>query len=128
MEAVKCNGDLRIGSTVAQRVGNMHHKKYFSSIDKLVIASTLYVAVLVLNGYSQSSVTINVNDAADVVPKELFGVLMERLGRQWNGNGGIFVGTGSSIPNTDGMRNDVIDGFKECGVGSIEWPGGVCSE
>jgi alpha-N-arabinofuranosidase len=29
---------------------------------------------------------------------------------------GVFVGTGSSIPNTSGMRNDVIAGFIESGV------------
>ena len=50
---------------------------------------------------------------------------MERLGKNWNG--GIFVGTSSAIPNTNGMRNDVIDAFKEAGVGMIEWPGGCAA-
>ena len=50
---------------------------------------------------------------------------MERLGKNWNG--GIFVGTSSTIPNTNGMRNDVIDAFKEAGVGMIEWPGGCAA-
>jgi len=50
---------------------------------------------------------------------------MERLGRDING--GLFVGTNSSIPNTAGMRNDIIDGFKEAGVGAIQWPGGCAA-
>jgi len=50
---------------------------------------------------------------------------MERLGRNWSG--GTFVGTSSSIPNTDGIRNDIIQGFKDAGVGMIEWPGGCAA-
>ncbi len=42
-------------------------------------------------------------------------------------NGGLFVGTNSSIANTDGMRNDIIQGFKDAGVGMIEWPGGCAA-
>jgi alpha-N-arabinofuranosidase len=85
------------------------------------------VAGFVVSGSSQSTVTFNVTGATTVIPKEIFGVLMERLGRQWNGTGAIWVGTGSSIPNTNGMRTDVINGFIECGVGSAEWPGGCAA-
>jgi alpha-N-arabinofuranosidase len=99
----------------------------FSQIKK--VSLMLCVAGIVVGGFSQSSVTFNVNGAADTVQKEMFGVLMERLGRQWgNGtNGGIYVGTASAIPNTNGMRNDVMAGFTECGVGSIQWPGGCAA-
>lgn len=87
------------------------------------------LGVIVFNGYGQNTVTFNVNEAKSVVANEVFGVLMEILGRQWTGqnNSGIFCGTGSSIPNTDGMRNDIIDGFKECGVGAVQWPGGCAA-
>jgi alpha-N-arabinofuranosidase len=106
----------------------MNYKHFFSSIGKLVIGGgALCVATLVLNGFSQSTVTFNVNNATDTVYKEMFGVLMERLGRQWNGTGAIWVGTGSSIPNTNGMRTDIINGMRECGVGSIQWPGGCAA-
>jgi alpha-N-arabinofuranosidase len=73
-----------------------------------------------------STLSIDVNGAQTLIPKELFGVLMERLGRQFTNNG-LFVGTGSSIPNTNGMRNDVIDGLKEAGVGLIQFPGGCAA-
>jgi alpha-L-arabinofuranosidase len=85
-----------------------------------------FVALLVTNGLGQSTMTFNVDGATTVVPKEIFGLLMERLGRQWSNNG-IFVGTTSTIPNTNGMRNDVIEGFKECGVGAAQWPGGCAA-
>ncbi len=92
-------------------------KKYF----------VLFIALVVMNGYSKSSVTFDVAGAETVIPQEIFGLLMERLGRQWSGQGAIFVGTSSSTPNTNGMRNDVIDGFKECGIGCVQWPGGCAA-
>ncbi len=85
------------------------------------------VAVFVMGGYGQNRVAFNIDKAENVIPKEIFGVLMERLGRQWNGNGAIWVGTNSDVPNTSGMRQDVIDAFIECGVGAAEWPGGCAA-
>jgi alpha-N-arabinofuranosidase len=76
-------------------------------------------------GWCQSTITVNVDGATQIVQKELFGVLMERLGRCVNG--GIWVGSSSTVPNTNGMRNDIIDGMKECGVGCIEYPGGCAA-
>ena len=52
-------------------------------------------------------------------------MLLERLGRGITG--GLYVGTSSSIPNTNGMRNDIIQGFKDAGVGTIQWPGGCAA-
>lgn len=107
----------------------MNHKQILHSIGRSVIFGALCVVFFVPQGYSQSTVTVNINGATNVIPNQLFGTLMERLGRQWgNGtNGGIFVGTSSSIPNTNGMRNDVINAFKECGVGAAQWPGGCAA-
>jgi alpha-N-arabinofuranosidase len=77
------------------------------------------------SGTAPNTLTVNVDSAQTVVNKELFGVLMERLGRGING--GLYVGTTSTIPNTNGMRNDIIEGFKEAGVGMIQWPGGCAA-
>jgi len=76
-------------------------------------------------GAAPNTLTINVDSAEATINKEIFGVLMERLGRDING--GLFVGKNSSVPNTAGMRNDIIEGFKEAGVGAIQWPGGCAA-
>lgn len=76
-------------------------------------------------GTSPNTLGVNVGSAQHPVPKEIFGVLMEILGKDING--GIYVGKDSSIPNTNGIRNDIIAGFKEAGVGAIEWPGGCAA-
>ncbi|MBN1129692.1 MAG: hypothetical protein JXA71_11930, partial [Chitinispirillaceae bacterium] len=41
---------------------------------------------------------------------------------------GVYVGASSSIPNTNGMRNDVIAAFREAGVTCLDWPGGCYAE
>jgi alpha-N-arabinofuranosidase len=83
------------------------------------------VACIAVNSFGQSTITVNADGASTLVRHEIFGLLMERLGRNW-GNG-VWVGTNSTIPNTNGMRNDIIEGFKECGVGAVEWPGGCAA-
>jgi alpha-N-arabinofuranosidase len=79
----------------------------------------------VMNGTAPSTLSVDVDSAQTVISNGIFGLLMERLGRDING--GLYVGGNSSTPNTNGMRNDIIDGFKEAGVGMIEWPGGCAA-
>jgi alpha-N-arabinofuranosidase len=78
-----------------------------------------------IGGSAPSTLSVNVKGAATVIPKEIFGVLLEILGN--NINNGIFVGPSSTIPNTRGIRNDIIEGFKEAGVGAMQWPGGCAA-
>jgi alpha-N-arabinofuranosidase len=87
------------------------------------------VAMMAFNGFSENSVTFNVDGATTEIPPGIYGILMERLGRMWTGTGGsgIFVGTSSSIPNSNGMRKDIIEGFKECGITYAQWPGGCAA-
>ncbi|HXU65367.1 MAG TPA: alpha-L-arabinofuranosidase C-terminal domain-containing protein [Polyangia bacterium] len=77
------------------------------------------------SGTAANTLTVNPDTAKDTVSDGIYGLLMERLGKNWNG--GLFVGTSSAIANTDGMRNDVIQAFKDAGVGMIEWPGGCAA-
>ena len=79
----------------------------------------------VIGGTAPNTLSVDVDGAATVIPKEIFGVLLEILGN--NINNGIYVGTTSAIPNTKGVRNDIIEGFREAGVGAIQWPGGCAA-
>lgn len=79
----------------------------------------------VIGGTAPNTLTVDVDGAATLIPKEIFGVLLEILGN--NINNGIYVGTDSAIPNTRGVRNDIIEGFREAGVGAIQWPGGCAA-
>ena len=57
---------------------------------------------------------------------ELQGHFSEHLGRCIYE--GIYVGENSEIPNTNGMRNDVVAALKEMKVPVLRWPGGCCAE
>jgi len=78
-----------------------------------------------VGGSSPNTLSVNVGAAQQPVGKELFGVLMETLGRDVNG--GLYVGRTSPIPNTNGLRNDIVQGFAEAGVGLVQWPGGCAA-
>ena len=41
---------------------------------------------------------------------------------------GIWVGRNSDIPNVNGIRLDLIESIKECGLTSFRWPGGCCAD
>jgi alpha-L-arabinofuranosidase len=60
------------------------------------------------------------------INKEIYGHFAEHLGNCIYG--GIYVGENSAIPNTRGIRNDVIKALKEIGVPVLRWPGGCFAD
>ncbi len=57
---------------------------------------------------------------------ELQGHFSEHLGRCIYE--GIYVGENSEIPNTNGMRNDVVEALKEMKIPVLRWPGGCFAD
>ncbi len=57
---------------------------------------------------------------------EIYGHFSEHLGRCIYE--GIFVGEDSTIPNTNGMRNDVITALKDMRIPVLRWPGGCFAD
>lgn len=56
------------------------------------------------------SIVINADDRLGHISPEIYGHFSEHLGRCiYNG---IYVGENSPIPNTDGIRNDIIEAFR----------------
>ena len=60
------------------------------------------------------------------INKEIYGHFSEHLGRCIYE--GIFVGEDSEIPNTNGMRNDVVQALKELDIPVLRWPGGCFAD
>lgn len=60
------------------------------------------------------------------INKNIYGQFSEHLGRCVYE--GIWVGYDSPIPNTDGIRNDVIGALKELQVPVLRWPGGCFAD
>ena len=57
---------------------------------------------------------------------DIYGHFSEHLGRGIYE--GLYVGEDSDIPNTDGIRNDVLDALKEIEVPVLRWPGGCFAD
>ena len=72
------------------------------------------------------SMVINADDRLGHISPEIYGHFSEHLGRCiYNG---IYVGENSSIPNTDGIRNDIIEAFRNIKAPVFRWPGGCFAE
>ncbi|MFD2160818.1 alpha-N-arabinofuranosidase [Paradesertivirga mongoliensis] len=79
-------------------------------------------------GIAQSPVNISLNpgEAKHVINKHIYGHFAEHLGRSIYD--GFYVGEKSSIPNTNGIRTDVVDALKKLKVANLRWPGGCFAD
>jgi len=72
------------------------------------------------------NMVINAADKRSHINPEIYGHFSEHLGRCiYNG---IYVGEDSPIPNTCGIRNDIIEAFKEIKMPVLRWPGGCFAD
>ena len=71
-------------------------------------------------------VTIDVTKPGPTINKHIFGQFAEHLGRGIYE--GVWVGPDSDIPNTRGIRNDVVAALKALRVPNVRWPGGCFAD
>ena len=69
---------------------------------------------------------IDLSQPGAKIDRNIFGQFAEHLGH--GVYEGIWVGSDSSIPNTRGMRNDVIAALKALKVPNVRWPGGCFAD
>lgn len=85
--------------------------------------ASLVASGLLLAACSQSSSTDTVSLSLDasrtgpVISRQLFGQFAEHLGHGIYG--GVWVGPDSPIPNTRGIRNDVVAALRELKVPNV---------
>jgi alpha-N-arabinofuranosidase len=70
--------------------------------------------------------TLRADRPGAVVNRNIYGHFAEHLGRGIYE--GIWVGPGSPIPNTRGIRNDVVAALKELRIPVLRWPGGCFAD
>jgi len=73
-----------------------------------------------------AKITLNLNDIIDTINPNIYGHFAEHLG--WCIYGGVWVGEDSPIPNTGGIRNDVVAALKKMKPAVIRWPGGCFAD
>ena len=80
-------------------------------------------------GFAQKETTAltikNIPDAP-IINKNIYGHFAEHLGRCIYD--GFFVGDTSKIPNTAGVRNDIVKALKELKIPNLRWPGGCFAD
>ncbi len=69
---------------------------------------------------------INAKSEKNIIDKMIYGHFAEHLGRCIYE--GFWVGEDSPIPNTRGMRNDIIEALKNIKIPCLRWPGGCFAD
>ena len=91
---------------------------------KFIVSSA---AVLLLQtSFAQNVVTLK-SDTGQVINRNIYGHFAEHLGKCIYG--GFYVGENNQkIPNTNGVRNDVVDALKKLKIPNLRWPGGCFAD
>jgi alpha-N-arabinofuranosidase len=75
---------------------------------------------------TESTLVIHADQPGAKISRNIYGQFSEHLGRCIYD--GIWVGENSSIPNTRGIRNDVVAALKKIEIPVIRWPGGCFAD
>jgi alpha-N-arabinofuranosidase len=92
----------------------------------------LFVLAAPLNAVAQDTqgfkaeLTIRADQPKGTINRNIYGHFAEHLGRDIYD--GIWVGENSPIPNTRGIRNDIIAALKNLNIPVLRWPGGCFAD
>jgi alpha-N-arabinofuranosidase len=75
---------------------------------------------------NEVSLVIRSDQPKGIINRNIYGQFAEHLGRLIYG--GLWVGEDSPIPNTRGLRNDVLAALKELRIPVLRWPGGCFAD
>jgi alpha-N-arabinofuranosidase len=79
-----------------------------------------------VNAADTAHLSIDASKAGAKIDRNLFGQFAENLGHGLYE--GIWVGPDSRIPNTRGIRNDVVTALRALQVPNVRWPGGCFAD
>ena len=99
----------------------------------LRISATAVLALLALVAPAQkagepvkANLIIETDLGTETISRHIYGHFSEHLGRCIYG--GYWVGEESSIVNTRGIRNDVVEALKKTQIPNLRWPGGCFAD
>jgi alpha-L-arabinofuranosidase len=97
---------------------------------KLLAASAIALAIAAAGTAGAQPVEARLTVGQDVagprIEPAVYGHFVEHLGT--GVYGGLWVGPESTIPNTRGWRNDVVQALRRVGVPVMRWPGGCFAD
>jgi alpha-L-arabinofuranosidase len=86
----------------------------------------LLLSTVQLMAAERAHLSIDASKPGAKIDRNLFGQFAENLGHGLYE--GIWVGPDSSIPNTRGIRNDVVSALRALKVPNVRWPGGCFAD
>ncbi len=101
-------------------------KKFSATILLLCMLASAGIYAQKENPVSVNQMVVMANHPGPVINKDIYGHFSEHLGACIYG--GIWVGPDSKIPNTYGIRNDVLFALRELKVPNLRWPGGCFAD
>lgn len=76
---------------------------------------------------AQNTIVLNKDTSTHIIDRNIYGHFAEHLGRCIYG--GFYVGEGNKkVPNTNGIRNDVVAALKKLKIPNLRWPGGCFAD
>jgi alpha-N-arabinofuranosidase len=75
---------------------------------------------------SQVEITVQADQGRETISRHIYGHFSEHLGHCIYG--GYWVGKDSEIPNTNGIRNDVVRALRQIHIPNLRWPGGCFAD
>src|SRR5215216_1409621 len=100
-----------------------------SPIIRTLLVSLLLIGITPIAPATQTEkikLSIDASKTGAKIDRQLFGQFAEHLGH--GVYEGIWVGPDSRIPNTRGIRNDVVAALKALRVPNVRWPGGCFAD
>src|SRR5688572_20362855 len=101
----------------------MRHVLRATAAAALLLSTT---AVQAQTGGDPVRMTVDAGQPGATIDRNIFGQFAEHLGTGIYE--GVWVGPDSPIPNTRGLRNDVVAALKALKVPNVRWPGGCFAD
>lgn len=98
---------------------NREMKLYYSLI-------TAFLFQFVFSQNKSTEISFVKTEKTTKISKHIYGHFAEHLGRCVYD--GLYVGDNSTIANTNGVRNDIINALKDLKVPNLRWPGGCFAD
>jgi alpha-N-arabinofuranosidase len=74
----------------------------------------------------KAKIVVNTDSGENIISRHIYGHFSEHLGHCIYG--GYWVGEDSEIPNTRGIRNDVVEALRNVNIPNLRWPGGCFAD
>jgi alpha-N-arabinofuranosidase len=119
-------GMKHAGCLLSAKVGTTPHRTLLLAyLVGLLLCGGLFGATAAGQA-SEAGLIIHADRGEQTISRYIYGHFAEHLGRCIYD--GIWVGEDSPIPNTRGIRNDIVEALKQIKVPIVRWPGGCFAD